>query len=76
MVTDVIPSRMFTTPPATASIAQPTASVTSTPTIPLAPEIYLLDDDEIPIGAIIGIIIGAVAILLILVLIVCIVAKR
>ena len=77
MVTDVIPSRMFTTPSATPpSIAQPSASVTSTPTIPLAPEIYILDDDEMPIGVIISIIVGAIAIFLILVLIVCIVAKR
>ena len=75
VITDVTPSRMYTTPPATKSVAPPTVSVTSTPTTPLTPEVNRLDD-ELPTGAIIGIVSGAVVLLFILVLIVCVVAKR
>ena len=75
VITDVTPSRMYTTPPATKSVASPTVSVTSTPTTPLTPEVNKLDD-ELPIGAIIGIAAGAFVLLFILVLIVCVVAKR
>ena len=75
VITDVTPSRMYTTPPATKSVALPTVLVTSTPTTPLTPEVNRLDD-ELPTGAIIGIVAGAVVLLFILVLIVCVVAKR
>ena len=60
---------MFTTLP-------PTASVTSTPTVPLIPEVNKLNDDELPTGAIIGITVGAVVVLFIVVLTVIVVAKR
>ena len=61
---------MFTT-------STPTASVTSTPTMPVTPEVSKLDDDELPTGAIIGITIGAaIAFLFIVVLIVIVMTKR
>ena len=73
--TDVTPSRMYTTPPASKSVAPPTVSVTSTPTTPLIPEVDELDD-ELPTGAIVGIVSGAAVLLFIVVLIICVVAKR
>ena len=69
VITDVTPSRMFTT-------STPTVSVTSTPTVPLIPEVNKLDDDELPTGAIIGITVGAVVVLFIIVLTVIVIAKR
>ena len=69
VITDVTPSRMFTT-------STPTASVTSTPTIPVTPEVSKLDDDELPTEAIVGITVGAVVVLFIVVLTVIVIAKR
>ena len=74
----VTPSRLFTTPPPTISITPTTISMTSsvmTPTLTVVPEIEE-SDDELPLGAVIGITVGAIVIAFIALLITCGVAKR
>ena len=72
MVPIVAPSRAFTTPSSTISVAT-TTSVILSPTV--MPEVHE-SDYELTIGAVIGISVGSIALLFVVVLIFCVVANR